>query len=107
MSGMLHGMESANFKLTSTDSDQVNASFAVELLATLQIRDREITRKRPILVSWPMRLPVSLHRQLKKAAKKHGVTMASIANEALARVLPVLLSPPELTAAAKEVDLEE
>ena len=88
------------FTLTSPGASETDAHFAAELLATLQARSKEFDRTRPTLVAWSLCMPVGLHRQLRKAAKKHDLGMTEIVIEALRRTLPVLLSEDELTRAA-------
>jgi hypothetical protein len=83
------------FKLTPK-TDEVNQNFASEVLASIQLADKTKARKRPVLIAQSSRRPIGIQRQLQKAAKKHRISMTSIEVEALRRILPSLLTEPEM-----------
>lgn len=95
-----------NFKLTPPGPSETNARFASELLIHIQAEQTRFRQTRPVLISWAMRMPVGIHRQLSRAAKKHGVSMTDIIIVGLRKVLPVLLSEDELRAAADSAGQE-
>lgn len=74
----------------------VATQFAQQMLAQIKSEQDAHRRKRPLLVSWSQRMPIGLVRQLKAAAKKHGVTQTDIIIQGLRQVLPVLLDQEEL-----------
>jgi hypothetical protein len=76
-----------------------SAAFAAELLGTLQARTQSAEHNRPTLIAWSLRMPQGIHRQLRRAAKKHDVGMTDIVVEGLRRILPALLSEEELKGA--------
>jgi len=77
-------------------SSLASTSFAAELLGTLQARSHATEQGKPTLIAWSLRMPQGIHRQLRKAAKKHDIGMTDIVVEGLRRILPVLLSEDEM-----------
>lgn len=97
-------MAAEEFKLVPLLND-IDENFANEVLLTIKHRQR--SKKHPILLAWTSRMPLTIHRNLQKAAKKHHVSMTAIQIEALRRLLPALLSTQELRAAdAEEREVE-
>lgn len=74
---------SKNIPITSVTND---------LLASIKSRQEELDGKRPLLTSYPMRMPVGIKHQLKRAAKKTGYTQTDIILELLRKALPVILA---------------
>lgn len=85
-------------KSSTPGSSPASASFAAELLGSLQARTQAAEQTRPTLIAWSLRMPQGIHRQLRRAAKKHGIGMTDIVVEGLRRILPALLSEDELRA---------
>lgn len=83
-------------KRSALGPSPASASFAVELLGSLQARSHAAEQGKPTLIAWSLRMPQGIHRQLRKAAKKHDIGMTDIVVEGLRRILPVLLSEDEL-----------
>jgi len=80
---------------------QLTKDFAQQLLAEIKAEDAALTKKRPPLVGFTMKMPLGTKRQLKKAAKKEGVTQSAIVLKGLKLVLPHLLAEQE-----RQQDLE-
>lgn len=82
----------------------LNLEFAQKLLTTIKKSQAEDSKKKPLLGSFAMRIPVGMHRQLQRAAKKHGITQTDIILQGLRQVLPVLLSAEDLQRELAEED---
>ena len=80
----------------SAAEKDLSAEFAQQLLAKIKRTQEESSRKKPLLGSFAMRIPVGMHRQLQRAARKHGITQTDIILQGLKQILPVLLSEEDL-----------
>ena len=77
-------------------STELNSQFAKEMLAEIKAEEEAIVRRRPTLTSWACRIPIGTLRQLRRAAKKHGVTQTDLVLAGLRRILPTLLDEEEM-----------
>ena len=89
-------MQDEESRVSTPKTTLASATFATELLGSLQAKNRATEQSRPTLIAWSLRMPQGIHRQLRRAAKKHDIGMTDIVVEGLRRLLPALLSEEEM-----------
>jgi len=89
-------MQDEGSRVSTPKTSLASATFASELLGSLQAKTHAAEQSRPTLIAWSLRMPQGIHRQLRRAAKKHDIGMTDIVVEGLRRILPALLSEEEL-----------